>query len=87
MKISAEDISVDFVETIKRLEPFGAENPAPLFAIEDLSIADFRFMGQLHNHLKLICCDKNGKLLECIKWNTSELHATKSDPVKIAFAP
>lgn len=87
MLVSAEDISVDFVETIKKLEPFGAENPAPLFAIEDLTVADFRFMGQLRNHLKLLCCDKNGKLLECIKWNTTELNAVKSDPVKIAFSP
>lgn len=87
MKLSAEDVTVDFVKTVKKLEPFGAENPAPLFAIEDLHVADFKFMGKLQNHLKLLCCNDNGKILECIKWNTSELHATKSDPVKIAFAP
>ena len=58
-----------------------------MFAIEDLHVADFKFMGKLQNHLKLLCCNDNGKILECIKWNTSELHATKSDPVKIAFAP
>lgn len=87
MKLSAEDVTVDFVKTVKKLEPFGAENPAPLFAIEDLHVADFKFMGKLQNHLKLLCGNDNGKILECIKWNTSELYATKSDPVKIAFAP
>lgn len=87
MKLSAEDVTVDFVKTVKKLEPFGAENPAPLFAIEDLHVADIRFMGKLQNHLKLLCCNDNGKVLECVKWNTSELSASKSDPVKIAFAP
>lgn len=87
LKISADDVTVDFVRTIERLEPFGAENPTPLFVIDDLQVADFKFMGQLKNHLKLFCCDKNGKFLECIKWNTSELRAEKSDPVKIAFSP
>lgn len=87
LKISADDISVDFVQNIKKLEPFGAENPSPLFAIEDLQVADFKFMGKLQNHLKFICCDKNGKFLECVKWNTTEFPAKKSDPVKIAFSP
>lgn len=87
LNLSAGDVTVDFVNTIEKLEPFGAENPSPLFAIDDLQVADFKFMGQLKNHLKLYCCDKNGKLLECIKWNTSELPAVKSDPVKIAFSP
>ena len=87
MKLSAEDITIDFVQTVKKLEPFGAENPSPLFATEDLRVADFKFMGKLQNHLKLMCCDENGRILECVKWNTSELPAVKSDPVKIAFSP
>ncbi len=87
LKISADDVNVDFVHTIERLEPFGAENPTPLFAIEDLQVADFKFMGQLKNHLKLFCCDKDGKSLECIKWNTNEFRAEKFDPVKIVFSP
>lgn len=87
LKISAEDVSVDFVKNIKKLEPFGAENPSPLFAIEDLKVADFKFMGKLQNHLKFVCCDKNGKFLECVKWNTTEFSAKKSDDIKIAFSP
>lgn len=87
LKISADDVNIDFVHTIERLEPFGAENPTPLFAIEDLQVADFKFMGQLKNHLKLFCCDKDGKSLECIKWNTNEFRAKKFAPVKIVFSP
>lgn len=87
LKISVDDISVDFVQNIKKLEPFGAENPSPLFAIEDLQVADFKFMGKLQNHLKFICCGKDGKSVECVKWNTREFSAKKTDIVNIAFSP
>lgn len=87
LKLSAEDISVDFIKVIEKLEPFGAENPSPLFAIENLKVCDYKFMGKLQNHLKFFCTDDNGKILECVKWNTTEFSAQKSDSVKIAFSP
>lgn len=85
LKLSANDISLDLIETISKLEPFGANNPMPIFSVEDVRVSDVKFMGQNKNHLKLFCSDSNGKILECIKWSVSSFEGEKNDSIKIAF--
>ena len=87
LKIKAEDASLDLVETVAMLEPFGADNPAPVFSVENLKVSDVKFMGQNKNHLKLFCCDEFGHVLECIKWSVSSFEGEKNDELKIAFCP
>ncbi|MBQ2644536.1 single-stranded-DNA-specific exonuclease RecJ, partial [bacterium] len=87
LKIQPEEINQDLIETIKLLEPCGASNPSPVFAIENLNISDFKFMGQSQNHLKLFCQSQEGKVLECIKWSASTFDGQKNDKINIAFIP
>ena len=35
LELQPEDITTDLVEEISQLEPFGASNPAPVFAIKN----------------------------------------------------
>lgn len=85
--LKSEDITEQLVETVKLLEPFGAENPAPIFAMKNLKVSDYKFMGQLQNHLKLFCNSDNGKIFECIKWSTSSFEQDKGEEINLAFSP
>lgn len=87
MKIQPEDINVKLTETVSMLEPCGAANPTPVFAVEGVKVADVRFMGEKKNHLKLLCMTNQGKLLECVKWFTSEFDGEKNETANIAFVP
>lgn len=87
LELSADDISMEIIETLKMLEPFGAANEKPVLAIKNLQVATFNFMGQNKNHLKLYCVDENGKSLECVKWSEPQFAGENSDKIDIAFFP
>ncbi len=83
----AGDITIDLAETVRMLEPFGALNPPPVFAMKNLKISDYKFMGKNQNHLKLYCSAKDGQVFECIKWSDINLNADKGNLINIAFTP
>lgn len=85
--LSPEDISFDLIDTVKLLEPFGAANPSPVFALKNLKVSDYKFMGQNQNHLKLFCASENNKTFECIKWSMSTFDGNKGEEINIAFSP
>lgn len=85
--LEPSDVTLELIDTIKMLEPFGASNPSPTFALKDLRVFDYRMMGQNKNHLKLLCSSKDGNLFECIKWSTPNFAKDKGEEINIAFAP
>jgi single-stranded-DNA-specific exonuclease len=87
LKLTLQDINDDIIKTTKLLEPYGAENPSPTFAIENIKIANICFMGNEKQHLKLLCIDDNGNFSECIKWNFTNFNGEKNDKIDIAFFP
>lgn len=52
LEISIDDIDLDFVKTISRLEPFGEANEEPKFIIKG-NVYNSSLMGKTNNHLKL----------------------------------
>lgn len=52
-ELTLDDINDATYETIKTLEPFGQENPRPVFLIRNAKIADLRKVGADGNHLKM----------------------------------
>ena len=87
MILEPEDLTLENVEIINKLQPFGEGNPAPLFVMNDLIVKDFRFMGQNSNHLKLFLTKQNSNLLECVKWNTTEFKLPVNSKLDILFSP
>ena len=79
-------LDIDLVETLKLLEPYGASNPQPVFAINDVTLVEKRLMGENKTHLKLIF-DKNGELFECVRWGLGDIELQKGDVANIAFSP
>ncbi|MFD1736071.1 single-stranded-DNA-specific exonuclease RecJ [Bacillus salitolerans] len=60
-----EDISIDTIEQLQSLSPFGVGNPKPKFAISEASIQQMKKIGQDQSHLKLML-EKSGVLLDGI---------------------
>ncbi len=86
LKIEPEDLTLDLIEKLELLEPCGAGNSYPVFAIEGLDLQEQKLIGQKQNHLKFVCkTEKN--TLECVFWNKSLLNIKDSSKIDIAFYP
>lgn len=56
------DISVDVIEDIGKLAPFGTANPTPKVVIEDAPLASVKQIGSERNHLKTVFIDDHAQL-------------------------
>ena len=79
-------VDIELTDTLKLLEPYGASNPQPLFAINDVILTEKRLMGENKTHLKLIF-EKNGEVFECVRWGLGDIELQKGDKANIAFFP
>jgi len=84
--LEPQDINIDLVEEISQLEPFGASNPSPVFAINNLKISQKKTMGSDNSHLKLILA-AGAKELTAIWWKNGNTPLSTGDSVDIAFHP
>lgn len=87
LTIDANEITVDLINTINKLEPFGEGNKSPLFTVEKLILNNFRTMGQKNNHLKIFCENNDGKPFECVYWNHSDINIPQGKSFDIIFYP
>ena len=67
-----KDLSLDFLEDLKQLEPFGAGNEEPVFCLENPEIVDLKRMGDKGQHLRLDLKGKDGRILKCIAFSAPE---------------
>lgn len=58
--------SLEFVEELEKLEPFGNGNPKPLFAQKQVTFIKGRLLGQNQNVGKYTVADEDGRLYEMI---------------------
>lgn len=68
-----DELSLELVEQIERLAPFGPGNPPPVFAIRNLSIVETRSIGRDHEHLRLAVQDRSGHQQTILWWNGANL--------------
>jgi single-stranded-DNA-specific exonuclease len=68
-KLGLIDVTLDLVEDIEKLEPFGKGNKEPVFMAEKLYIDRIFLMGQKKDSFKLMCRDsKSGVTLQAVKF-------------------
>lgn len=84
--LEPDDVTVDLVEQISQLEPFGQSNPSPIFVLKNLKIKEKRLMGDNKNHLRLKCIGGSSELT-CIRWKDGDISLVQGDPLDIAFHP
>lgn len=46
-------VTMDFIDELNRLAPYGVGNPKPLFACKDVAVSDIKLLGKNSNVLKL----------------------------------
>ena len=80
------DINVELVEEISQMEPFGASNPSPIFAMKNLKIKEKRLMGENKDHLRLTVQSGTCEFT-CVRWQMGDISLVPVDMIDIAFHP
>ncbi len=57
MEISLNDVTLELIDLITALEPFGEGNAEPVFVIRSVVVADVRVVGSTGAHVKMVCAD------------------------------
>ncbi len=86
LMLEPQDITVDLVEEISQLEPFGASNPSPIFAMNNLKITGKRLMGNDNSHLKLTVTSGADEFA-AIWWKRGDISLSAGDSLDLAFHP
>jgi len=69
--IEPQEINSQFLDYFYRFEPFGRENPEPIFLMEDVLVTESRVVGSNGNHVKF-SVQKSGKIFTIISFNNAE---------------
>ena len=83
----AELLTVENIEALQCLEPFGNSNPLPCLCIKDVELSSMQSIGEgKHTRLRI---DKSGKRFDCIYFSmpSSSLGINAGMLVDVAFEP
>ena len=87
LKLKPEDITSDLINRLKILEPCGASNPSPVFALENLTVCEKKLMGDDKSHLKLFCDAPGAQKLTCLWWKAGNLPLQQGSNIDVLFHP
>jgi single-stranded-DNA-specific exonuclease len=86
--IGLDQVTDDLMTELQRLEPHGIGNPAPVFAVQDVRVADARIIGKEQNHLKLLVKSPGaGPMMEAVGWGMAPAKPAPTARVQVAFHP
>ena len=71
MILDAEDVSMELVRDIQRLEPFGCDNPRPLVQV-DVVPANLRRMGARNQFTRFTGILNDGREVQCVIFQNAE---------------
>lgn len=87
--ISAYKIGYNLMDNLKKLEPYGFDNPTPIFSMRDCKISDIRVIGKDMKHISLTLVKNEIEIKNCIWWNSGDLldilEGNREKPIDIAF--
>lgn len=86
LMVEPKDVTVELVEEISQLEPFGASNPSPIFAMNNLKVTQKRLMGSDNSHLRLNVTSGADEFT-AIWWKRGDAGLSSGDSLDIAFHP
>jgi single-stranded-DNA-specific exonuclease len=78
------ELSLDFVEQIERLAPFGPGNPPLTLATRGVSLREYSALGRTGEHLKLIVEDEEGTTQPVLWWR-AEASDLPQGPFDLAY--
>ncbi|BCB04955.1 single-stranded-DNA-specific exonuclease RecJ [Bacillus sp. KH172YL63] len=82
--VTVGEITVESIEKLQLMAPFGMKNPKPKWIIDNVSIEHYKKIGSSQNHLKLVLQD-DGIQLDGVGFGMGELadHMTPFTPASI----
>jgi single-stranded-DNA-specific exonuclease len=66
--LSLDDVNSHTFNLISKLSPFGAGNPKPVFAFEQITVAGIEWFGKEKNHIKLLFRAPGGSRVSAIQF-------------------
>jgi len=83
-----EELTLPFLHELQMLEPFGCENPAPLFMLRNTELHNLRLFGQELTHLRFFV-DIGSRSCHCIMWQGAQYQycLCNNTQADIAFKP
>ncbi|MDO5481386.1 MAG: DHHA1 domain-containing protein [Candidatus Saccharibacteria bacterium] len=69
---SLKSLSVEFLEELKKLEPFGVGNEEPIFLLNGVVIEEVKWMGATGRHLSMLVKDDEGARMRLVGFNAEE---------------
>jgi single-stranded-DNA-specific exonuclease len=81
-EVSPEDVTVELVQELKRLEPFGAGNPEPVLLLRGMTVQERRVVGEGHLRLRLT---RDGRSFNAIAFRMAARET--QGMVDVAFYP
>ncbi|HNB51596.1 MAG TPA: DHHA1 domain-containing protein, partial [Anaerolineales bacterium] len=75
------DLSLNLVEEIGRLAPFGAGNPALVLATRNLKVKESTFLGRTKEHIQVFVEDENEEVQKVFWWRGAEPPAGAGNPL------
>lgn len=75
--ILLSEVNLDFVKSLEVLEPFGCDNPKPIFVSKNVFVNTTRRIGVDNKHLKFTLSND----IECIYWNCTDKNTCTSGQV------
>lgn len=82
--LKMDEISVDAIEELAKLGPFGTAFPKPVYGLEDVEIASMRKIGAGENHIKMELTD-GLETLDSVGFNKGYLHDELTYGIKVSF--
>ncbi len=86
VEVDENALELNILETIEKLEPFGQNNPMPLFMMSNVHLDEFSFIGKEKNHLRMFF-SKNDRKFQCVSWNEKDFKIPLNSVCDIAFYP
>lgn len=68
-EIEFSQISPKLMNELKRLEPYGSDNPAPIFAAREVHVTSAGIVGKYHRRMSLQQSANKGNTIEAIHFN------------------
>ncbi|EKU49974.1 single-stranded-DNA-specific exonuclease RecJ [Staphylococcus massiliensis] len=82
IELEESDITVENIQDIERLRPFGTDFNAPLIRINNIRIRDSKAIGQEKRHLKLTLGERS---IQALFWNQGQLSQEMMTDESLSF--
>lgn len=87
LELPLEALKLSYVGLLRRLAPFGPQNPKPVFCTRNVTVSTHRRLGADQSHLKMGLALPGGGLIDAIYFKRAEkaLPYVQSNPVDLAY--